>query len=331
MASSSNIALRIRQNYRLLTGRTREPIRFDDAFYGFAARIITGLLSIASAVVCALVWGAINGWLITNSLLVTLFSIVFLIVFLGEHIRSRSFEKTYNFDRLKLTADSRIDEQSTVGSIKFANHYNENFQKQENVRLRTNKNKLTAGIYIKRVFELTYSAFGLFLLWPLFLGVAVCIIVEDGGPVFIRRKYELLDGKLITITSFRTFRKLKSGNNEITSVGKYLRVTSIDILPRLYDVMLGRITLIGPLGIGVYNNHRDELRLAGIGLDLKPAITGYSALAMMRREAKGRNTLLSPRTTIALVRAYERNWNFRKELLCMALIVKSVIFDHKFL
>lgn len=109
---------------------------------------------------------------------------------------------------------------------------------------------------LKRSMDLVGSVLGLVLLAPIFLVAATAIFVTNPGPVLFRQKRYGLDGKLITVYKFRTMRvcdgdesgvqQTVADDPRVTKVGAFLRKTSIDELPQLWNVLLGNMSLVGP-------------------------------------------------------------------------------------
>jgi len=112
-----------------------------------------------------------------------------------------------------------------------------------------------AASRLKRAFDLLGAAFGLLLMTPLFLVVAILIRLDSPGPVLFPQDRHGLGGRTFRIYKFRTmtaaasresFRQATLGDSRITRVGHILRRTSIDELPQLFNVLLGDMSLIGP-------------------------------------------------------------------------------------
>ncbi|MGF2109708.1 hypothetical protein IGI73_001066 [Enterococcus sp. DIV0755f] len=140
--------------------------------------------------------------------------------------------------------------------------------KEEKVIL--NKNKIRSKFFynfVKRLLDILGSFFGLILLAPLFLVVAYKIKKEDpSGPVFFSQYRVGKDEKIFKMYKFRSMctdaeEKLKDllEHNEVdgpmfkikedprvTKIGKFIRKTSIDELPQLWNVLKGEMTLVGP-------------------------------------------------------------------------------------
>lgn len=107
----------------------------------------------------------------------------------------------------------------------------------------------------KRLFDLVASIFGIIVLSPIFLLVALLIKVDDGGPVFFRQERIGYRGKPFYIWKFRSMvvnapklgGALTVGRDpRITRVGYWLRKLKLDELPQLFNVLLGEMSLVGP-------------------------------------------------------------------------------------
>jgi len=146
---------------------------------------------------------------------------------------------------------------------------------------------------IKRIADIFLAVIGLLLLLPLFLLIALYIKLDDGGDVLHFREIIGMHGKRFYALKFRTMRadadeylakhpelmrkyqqnmKLEK-DPRITQVGRFLRKTSLDELPQLFNVLVGQMSLVGPRII-----HPSELprygEYAEKRLSVKPGITG---------------------------------------------------------
>ncbi|MDR3622829.1 MAG: sugar transferase [Paludisphaera borealis] len=124
------------------------------------------------------------------------------------------------------------------------------------------------GTFGKRLLDVVLASSALFVLSPLFLVVAWLIRLNDGGPVFFRQKRHGKDGASFFMYKFRSMKttaeaqkaalladnqhgrdgvtfKMKA-DPRITRVGAWLRRTSLDELPQLWNVVLGDMSLVGP-------------------------------------------------------------------------------------
>jgi lipopolysaccharide/colanic/teichoic acid biosynthesis glycosyltransferase len=107
----------------------------------------------------------------------------------------------------------------------------------------------------KRAFDLLLASFGLVLLSPLLLVISIAIRIDSPGPVFYRQERIGRHGVPFRIHKFRTMRhdpqhggpQITVGDDaRITRVGAYLRRTKLDELPQFIDVLLGRMSFVGP-------------------------------------------------------------------------------------
>jgi lipopolysaccharide/colanic/teichoic acid biosynthesis glycosyltransferase len=135
------------------------------------------------------------------------------------------------------------------------------------VYIRSTAGPSAAYLTSKRILDVCVSLALLMALAPLFLVVALCVKLTDGGPVFFRQRRVGLNGRVFDFFKFRSMivnaeaqkddllRLNKHGNSvtfkmcrdpRVTWVGRILRKTSIDELPQLWNVLIGEMTLVGP-------------------------------------------------------------------------------------
>lgn len=146
---------------------------------------------------------------------------------------------------------------------------------------------LNGGAVLKRVFDLTVSIFALIFLSPLFLVVAIVILLTDGSPVLFRQERVGKDNKIFTVYKFRTMRngvgdiataELNDADEKITKTGKFLRLTSIDELPQLFNILNGTMSLVGPRPLIPAEKEIRELREQYGVYSVRPGITGYAQI-----------------------------------------------------
>lgn len=145
------------------------------------------------------------------------------------------------------------------------------------------------GIYnkfIKRLLDILIALIGLAVAWPLYLVIAAAIAIEDGFPVLYRAERGGYKGKSFRICKFRTMvrnaDKIGGGttsfhDSRITKVGNFLRKTKLDEIPQLWQVLNGRMSLIGPRPelIQYVSQYRgEELDI----LKVRPGITDFSSV-----------------------------------------------------
>lgn len=150
-------------------------------------------------------------------------------------------------------------------------------------------NPAWAGIYnrhIKRILDVLISGIALLILWPFYLLVAMLIALEDGFPVFYRAERGGYHGRSFRICKFRTMVKnadqIGGGTTSlhdprITKIGNLLRKTKMDELPQLGQVLIGKMSLVGPrpeLMQYVEQYQGDERDI----LQVRPGITDFSSV-----------------------------------------------------
>lgn len=167
-------------------------------------------------------------------------------------------------------------------------------RKYENVDIRAvYQQKSVSYKCVKRVFDIIFSALALIILSPVFLLTAIAIKAEDGGPVFFSGKRYGKDLKYFQMLKFRSMcvdaeAKLKEvlkdtdkngmafkieNDPRITKVGKFIRRTSIDELPQLFNVLKGEMSLVGPRPISTTDKEGDAYEMQRWAV--KPGITCF--------------------------------------------------------
>lgn len=146
---------------------------------------------------------------------------------------------------------------------------------------------LNGGAVLKRFFDIFVSFFAVIFLSPLFLFVALAILITDGSPVLFRQERVGKDNKLFTVYKFRTMKNgvgdistadLTDANRKITKTGKFLRLTSIDELPQLFNILNGTMSLVGPRPLIPAEKEIRELREKYGVYSVRPGITGYAQI-----------------------------------------------------
>lgn len=115
---------------------------------------------------------------------------------------------------------------------------------------------LKLNLFIKRVFDFCSSAVAIVLLLPLWVIVAIAIKIDSKGPVLFKQGRRTKDGRVFKMWKYRSMvvnaENIGSGlfsydnDPRITKVGAFLRKTSIDELPQLFNVLIGDISVVGP-------------------------------------------------------------------------------------
>ena len=142
--------------------------------------------------------------------------------------------------------------------------------------------------YGKRLLDIVLSGCGIVVLSPVYLLVALAIVLDDPGPVFFRQKRVGIHKTHFQILKFRTMRMctprdvpthlLDDPEKYITRVGRFLRKTSLDELPQIFQIFTGKMAVIGPRP-ALWNQfdliaQRD---LYGAN-DVRPGLTGWAQM-----------------------------------------------------
>ena len=171
---------------------------------------------------------------------------------------------------------------------------------------------------VKRALDLTLAGSALLMLLPLLAVVSIAIKLDSRGPVIFRQSRRGFNGREFKIWIFRTMTVLEDGDaicqakrddKRVTRIGRLLRVTSIDELPQLFNVLCGEMSLVGPRPHAVA--HDDEYGRS-IGKyafrhHVKPGITGWAQVHGFRGETRELD-LMKERINLDLW--YINNWNF---------------------
>jgi exopolysaccharide biosynthesis polyprenyl glycosylphosphotransferase len=158
--------------------------------------------------------------------------------------------------------------------------------------------KHRADLIIKRILDVIISAALLVLLLPFMIIISIIIKIDSKGPAVFTQKRVGLNGRPFIIYKFRTMVKnaeqlfkldidqsnvgslvfQEKNDSRVTKIGGFLRKTSLDELPQLFNVLLGNMSLVGPRPeipeVADYYNDRQKLRLC-----VKPGITGLAQVS----------------------------------------------------
>lgn len=142
--------------------------------------------------------------------------------------------------------------------------------------------------YGKRLLDIILSGCGIVILSPVYLLVALAIVLDDPGPVFFRQKRVGIHKTHFQILKFRTMRMctphdvpthlLDDPAQYITRVGRFLRKTSLDELPQIFQIFTGKMAVIGPRP-ALWNQYDliAQRDLYGAN-DVRPGLTGWAQI-----------------------------------------------------
>lgn len=142
--------------------------------------------------------------------------------------------------------------------------------------------------FIKRMFDILLSFFGILLLSPVFLVLSLWIVIDDPGPVLFTQKRIGKDKRYFKLHKFRSMKMatphdkpthmLENPEQYITKAGKFIRSHSLDELPQIWDIFIGNMSVIGPRP-GLWNQdlltaERDKYDAN----DIKPGLSGWAQI-----------------------------------------------------
>ena len=138
---------------------------------------------------------------------------------------------------------------------------------------------------LKRIFDITLSLFGLIILLPFMLIIAILIKIDSKGPVFFKQIRVTKNGKEFKIFKYRTMRvgsdkysQITVGKDgRITKIGSFLRKYKLDEIPQLINVLIGDMSLVGPRPevpkyVALYTDGQKEI------LKVRAGITDYASI-----------------------------------------------------
>lgn len=141
---------------------------------------------------------------------------------------------------------------------------------------------------VKRVIDIILSLIGLIVLSPIFLILIIAIKIDSRGPVLFKQKRVGIHKSYFNILKFRTMRidtpkdtpthLLENPDQWITKVGKFLRKTSIDELPQIWNIFVGQMSIIGPRPALWNQNDLIEERDKYGANDVPPGLTGWAQI-----------------------------------------------------
>lgn len=192
---------------------------------------------------------------------------------------------------------------------------------------------------LKRVFDIVGALVGLVLLAPLMAAIAIAIRIDSPGPVFFRQTRRGSGETTFRIFKFRTMvveaesmkegiahlnvhascdpRMFKARNDpRVTRVGRFLRRTSLDELPQLFNVLRGEMSLVGPRPL-VLDEDKHVERWARKRLQLKPGMTGLW-------QVLGRSDIPFEEMTV-LDYLYVTGWSLKEDLRLILLTIPSLL------
>ena len=183
------------------------------------------------------------------------------------------------------------------------------------------------GYVLKLTLDYVLGAISLVLFAPLMLAVALAIKLDSPGPVLFKQRRHGYNHRLIHVYKFRTMRVAEDGavvvqarkdDDRVTRIGKFLRRTSIDELPQLFNVLKGEMSLVGPRPHAVAHNQLYCARLERYANRhcVKPGMTGWAQIHGFRGPTEDPEKM---RKRVQMDLYYIENWSISLDLKIIAL------------
>ena len=193
--------------------------------------------------------------------------------------------------------------------------------------LQSNRNGEEMYKYVKRSLDILLSLVGMLVLFPFILVLVVAIKLDSQGPVLFKQTRIGIHKKTFQILKFRTMRidtpkdtpthLLENPEQWITKVGKFLRKTSLDELPQIWNIFVGDMSIIGPRP-ALWNQYDliEERDRYGVN-DILPGLTGWAQI-------HGRDELPIAKKA-ELDGYYVQHLSFGLDVRCFFGTIKSVV------
>lgn len=189
--------------------------------------------------------------------------------------------------------------------------------------------------WLKRAEDLVLSVLALTVAALPMLAVAAAVRLTSPGPALFRQRRYGLDGREFAMWKFRTMTVLEDGDDvvqarrqdtRVTPLGAFLRRTSLDELPQLFNVLRGDMSMVGPRPHAVVHNEHYRHRIPGYMLRhrIRPGITGWAQVNGWRGET---DTLDKMEHRVEFDLWYIRSWSLWLDLRIIARTTWRVLAD----
>ena len=186
---------------------------------------------------------------------------------------------------------------------------------------------------VKRISDLVLASGILLMLLPVMMVIALCVKLTSPGPIIFKQRRYGLDGEEIVVYKFRSMTVMEDGGKvtqatkgdmRLTKIGGFLRSSSLDELPQFFNVLQGRMSIVGPRPHAVAHNELYRKQIKGYMLrhKVKPGITGWAQVNGLRGETE---TLDKMKARIEFDLEYLRRWSLMFDLWIIFQTVRMVI------
>lgn len=186
------------------------------------------------------------------------------------------------------------------------------------------------GVLVKTAMDYILGLIALVVLSPVMLAAAIAIKLDSRGPIFFIQSRHGYNHRIVRVIKFRTMtvaedgpvvQQAVRGDSRVTRAGRFLRRTSLDELPQLFNVLKGELSLVGPRPHAVSHNesYTHALNRYASRHKVKPGITGLAQVKGFRGETKTSDDM---RQRVELDLYYIKNWSF---LLDIQILAKTLL------
>jgi putative colanic acid biosynthesis UDP-glucose lipid carrier transferase len=203
-----------------------------------------------------------------------------------------------------------------------------------------NESPLTAypsAALVKSAIDRAAALFLLVISLPIFLLIALAIKASSPGPVFFRQDRHGLNGIIFPMWKFRSMyvheaadvEQAKKGDKRVSKVGAFIRKTSLDELPQLFNVLLGQMSLVGPRPHAVEHNDyfAEKIQAYMARHKVKPGMTGWAQVNGARGETE---TVEKMKRRLELDLEYINNWSLWLDLQVLLKTPISLLRDEAY-
>lgn len=196
-------------------------------------------------------------------------------------------------------------------------------------------------VLVKRLADVILAAAGLLALTPVLALIALAVRLDSPGPILFRQRRHGFNNEAIVVWKFRSMRReaadataarqVSAGDDRVTRVGRFIRRTSLDELPQLWNVLRGEMSLVGPRphAIGMLTAGQDAADLVAEYAwrhRMKPGITGWAQIHGSRGPV---HTAEDIRRRVALDVDYIERQSFWLDLYIMLMTLPRLLGDRE--
>jgi Undecaprenyl-phosphate glucose phosphotransferase len=193
--------------------------------------------------------------------------------------------------------------------------------------------------WVKRAQDLVVTCAGLLVAGPVMLLVAIAVKLDSPGPIFFRQRRHGFNNEEILVWKFRSMRheaadataarQVTADDDRVTKVGKFIRKTSLDELPQLFNVLRGEMSIVGPRphAIGMKTGGVESAKLVAQYAHrhrMKPGLTGWAAIKGSRGPV---DTPESVRVRVALDVEYIERQSLWLDLYVIVMTIPCLLGD----